>query len=143
MRFHAKFPWIQVFTGLIWLALAYLNLHKPQVTSGLHAAYLVAAVCWIFLSIWALASYFLIYWDLDSDALLERRLWTLRRVEYAAIIKVGPWGSQSASSGTIDIEFGELGSALNPRTSVIASPLDRETFLTTLRKYAERAEFTV
>jgi hypothetical protein len=132
-----------VFTGLIWLAVAYLNLHKPHATSGMHAAYLVLAAVWIFLSVWAVASYFLIYWELDSDALSERRFWTFRRVKYPAITNVGPWGSQSASSGTIDIQFGELGSALNPRTSVIATPLDRETFLATLRKHTERAEFTV
>ena len=132
-----------MFTGLIWLTLAYVNLHKPHATSGVHAAYLVVAACWIFLSIWTVASYFLIYWDLDSDALLERRFWTFRRVEYAAITNVGTWGSQSTSSGTLDIQFGQLGSALNPRTSVIASPLDRETFLNTLRKHAERAEFSV
>ena len=143
MRFYAKFPWVQVFTGLIWLAITWLDLHKPNVTSGVHAAYLVASACWIFLSIWAAASHFLICWDLNSDALLERRFWTLRRVEYAAITNVGPWGSQSASSGTIDIQFGQLGSAFNPRTSMIASPLDRETFLNTLRTHARRAEFSV
>jgi hypothetical protein len=143
VRFYAKFPWVQLFTGFIWLSLAYLNLHKPQGTSGVHAAYLAGAACWIFLSIWAVASYFLIYWDLDSDALLERRFWTFRRVQYAAITNVDPWGSQRASSGTIDIQFGKLGSALNPRTGVIASPLDRETFLNTLRKHAEQAEFSV
>jgi hypothetical protein len=143
VRFHAKFPWLQALTGLIWLACAYLNLHKAHVTSGLHATWLVVAACWIFLFIWAVASYFLIYWDLDSDALSERRFWTFRRVEYPAITNVGPWGSQSASSGTIDIQFGRLGSALNPRTSVIVTPLDRETFLNTLRKHADRAEFTV
>jgi hypothetical protein len=143
VRFYAKFPWVQVFTGCVWLALAYLDLHKPHVTSGVRAAYLVGAACWISLSIWAVASYLLIYWDLESDALLERRFWTFRRVEYAAITSVDPWGSQRTSSGTIDIQFGELGSALNPRTSVIASPLDRETFLNTLRKHAEQAEFSV
>jgi hypothetical protein len=143
VRFYAKFPWVQVFTGFVWLALAYLDLHKPHGSSGVHAAYLVGAACWIFLSIWAVASYFLIYWDLESEALLERRCLTFRRVEYAAITNVDPWGSQRASSGTIDIQFGELGSALNPRTSVIASPLDRESFLNTLRKHAEQAEFSV
>ena len=143
MRFYAKFPWVQVFTGCVWLALAYLDLHKPHVTSGVRAAYLVGAACWISLSIWAVASYLLIYWDLESDALLERRFWTFRRVEYAAITSVDPWGSQRTSSGTNDIQIGELGSALNPRTSVIASPLDRETFLNTLRKHAEQAEFSV
>jgi hypothetical protein len=143
VRFHAKFPWVQVFTGVIWLAFAYLDLHNPHISPGMHATCVVITVSWIFLSIWTIASYFLIYWDLDSDALFERRFWTFRRVEYPAITNVGPCGSQSASSGTIDIEFGQLGSALNPRTSVIASPLDRETFLNTLRKHADRAEFTV
>jgi hypothetical protein len=143
VRFYAKFPWVQAFTGLVWIALAYLDLHKPPVTSGVHAAYLVSAACWILLSIWAVASYYLIYWDLESDALLERRFLTFRRVEYAAIANVDPWGGQRAASGTINIQFGELGSALNPRTSVTASPLDRETFLNTLRKHAEQAEFSV
>lgn len=143
MRFRAKFPWPQVFSGLLWLALACLRLQNSHAISGVRAAYLVGAACWIFLSIWTLASFLLIDWDLDSHGLVERRFWTFRRVEYAAITNVGPWGSQNASSGTIDIEFGELGSALTPRTSVIASPLDRETFLSTLRVRAKWAEFTV
>jgi len=109
----------------------------------MHAAYLVLAVCWVFISAWAVTSYSLIYWDLDSDALLERRFWNVRRIEYAAITNVGPWGKQSPSSGYLDIEFGKLGSSIDPHTSMIAYPLDRETFLNALRKHAKRAEFTV
>jgi hypothetical protein len=143
VRFHTKFPWVQVFTGLIWLAIAYLDLHKPHVTSGIRAAYLVLAAFGIFLSGWAVASHFFIYWDLDSDALLERRFWNVRRIEYAAITNVGPWRNYSPSSGYLDIEFGKFGSAITPRTSVIANPLDWETFLNSLRRRAEQAEFTV
>jgi hypothetical protein len=103
----------------------------------------VGGIVWSFLFVWTFTSYFLIYWDLNSDALYERRMWKMQHVAYSEITSIGPWGSKRPSSPYLDIEFGQVGSAFNPRINMIACPLDRETFLNTLRKKATQAEFTV
>jgi hypothetical protein len=132
-----------VFGCIVWLVLSLMNLQKPHLNQGLHAAYLVGGVAWSFLFVGTFTSYFLIYWDLDSDELHERRMWNRQRVAYSEITAVRPWGSKNPSSSYLDIEFGQVGSAFNPRINMIACPSDRETFLNTLRKQAPQAEFTV
>jgi hypothetical protein len=143
VRFHAKFPSVQLIGCILWFLLSFMDLRKPHLDSGLHAAYLVGGVVWSFLFLWTLASYFLIYWDLNSDELYERRMWSKQSVAYSEITAVGPWGSKNPSSSYLDIEYGQVGSAFNPRINIIACPSDRETFLNTLRKQALQAEFTV
>jgi hypothetical protein len=143
VRFHAKFPSVQVIGCILWLVLSIMDLRKPHLGPGFHAAYLVGGVAWSFLFVWTFTSYFLIYWDLDSDELHERRMWNRQRVAYSEITAVRPWGSKNPSSSYLDIEFGQVGSAFNPRINMIACPSDRETFLNTLRKQAPQAEFTV
>jgi hypothetical protein len=132
----------------VWLVLSLTNLQRPHLNQGLHAAYLVGGVAWSFLFVGTLTSYFLIYWDLNSDELYERRMWNRQRVAYSEITAVRPWrsknrSSENWSSSHLDIEFGQVGSAFNPRINMIACPSDRETFLNTLRKQAPQAEFTV
>jgi hypothetical protein len=143
VRFHAKFPSVQVIGDITWLVFSLINLRKPHLSLGLHAAYLVGVVAWSYLLVWICASYFLIYWDLNSDELYERRMWSKQCVAYYEITAVGPWGSKNPSSSYLDIEYGQVGSAFNPRINMIACPSDRETFLNTLRRQASQAEFTV
>jgi hypothetical protein len=143
VRFHAKFPSVQVFGCILWLVLSIMELQKSRLNQGVHAAYLVGGIVWSFLVVWTFASYFLIYWDLNSDELYERRVWKKQRVVYSEITAVGPWDSKNPSSSYLDIEYGQVGSAFNPRINIIACPSDRETFLNTLRKQAPQAEFTV
>jgi hypothetical protein len=143
VRFHAKFPSIRLIGCLPCLVLSFLELRKPHLGQGLHAAYLFGAVSWSILLVWIFASYLLIYWDLDSGELYERRMWNRQRIAYSEIRSVRPWGSDKPSSSSLDIEFGLIGSAFNPHTNLIACPSDRETFLNILRKQAPQAEFTV
>jgi hypothetical protein len=143
MRFHAKFPWPQLFLSLIWGALSYLWIHKPHVSSGLQDFYFVVGVLQLFLGAWVVVGHFFTYWDLGSDVLTERRLWNTRCVPYEKIISVGPLGNNNPSSNHLDIEYGKLGSAFEPLTKIIANPEDRDVFLSALRRRALQAEFSV
>jgi hypothetical protein len=128
---------------ILWLVLSVMELRKPHLGPGFHAAYLVGGVVWSVLLAWTFTNYFLSYWDLNSDELYERRMWNSQRIAYSEITAVRPWGSKNPSSSYLDIEFGQVGSAFNPRINLIACPSDRETFVNALRKHAPQAEFTV
>lgn len=143
MRFHSKFPWLLAFTGLVWIVPALLRSRTHIYHStGLYEADLLIGVIWLFLTVWVLASYFFTYWDFNSDALYERRLWATRRIDYSTIAFVGAWGGKP-SSPYLAIEFGKIGSALEPRTVLIANPSDRESFVRSLHEHAQYAEFSV
>src|ERR1700722_16829266 len=115
-----------MFGCILWLVFSLLNLRKPHLGPGFHAAYLVGGMVWSFLFVSTFASYFLIYWDLNSGELYERRMWKKQRVAYSEITAVGPWSSKNPSSSYLDIEYGQVGSAFNPRINLIACPSDPE-----------------
>ena len=131
--------------GVLWIAVAVRNLWalSHHASSPQNSIWLITGAIWALLTGWTIAGYFLIYWDLDSDALYERRVWTKRRIEYPEITAVGPWNNKNPASSFLNIEYGKLGSAFEPRESVIANPADRNAFLSILRKRAQQAEFSV
>jgi hypothetical protein len=106
---------------------------------------MLVCLVWLYISAREIASYYLIYWDLDSDALLEHRFRTTRRIPYAEIISVNPWpwDSDRPSSAILDIQYGRLASAFDTRSSIIANPSDHVAFLGALRSHAQQADFTV
>jgi hypothetical protein len=82
----------------------------------------------------------LVYWDLDSAGLHERRLWGERKIPWQEVIRVSAWNPEQTSSDFLAVHYARS-APMSDRGSVIANPDDRKQFLAGLRRYAPLTVF--
>lgn len=137
MRFRTKFGLLDcaylalaLLVLVLWLSPGY---HRGSLTPGM------VALC-VVLALQRMASRALIYWEIASDGLHERRLWIQRTIPWTEIHSVAPWPEQKPSSGEVAIGF--VRDAPLPKPGqVIANPGDMDSFVKALREHAPQARF--
>ena len=81
-------------------------------------------------------------WYLDSHGIRITNWWRSQQIPYPDIIAVRPCNPLwELSSTRLKIEYGQLGSALNPRATTTANPGQRSAFLDHLRVSTPQAVF--
>ncbi|HEX4037128.1 MAG TPA: hypothetical protein VHX37_03640 [Acidobacteriaceae bacterium] len=135
MRFRAKFARVD----WAWLAVAafvsVLFLSGPRHAASNLRYY---ALMMVLFAATRVLLHFLIFWEIASAGLYERRLWTTRTIPWQEITAIAPWPENRPNRDYVAIEF-VRSAPLSARGSVIASPEHREAFLTELRRRAPQA----
>jgi hypothetical protein len=138
MRFRAKFGllgWAYVGSALLVLVLRLGRGHHNDVLATLA----------VFLPVFAafkILAQIVVYWDLDSVGLHERRLWGERQIPWQEVTRVSAWNPERPSSDFLAVHYARS-APMSDRGSVIANPDDRDQFLADLRRYAPLAVFDV
>lgn len=137
MRFRAKFRLLD--WGCVALGLLYLF----RMIFGPHTlAFGWWGMVWpIFALEFVLLNRF-VYWEIKTDGLRERRLWSVREVPWQEVTHVRPWRENKPSSAYLAIDFARS-APMSDRGTVIANPEARSQFIGALRKFAPKAEFEV
>jgi hypothetical protein len=139
MRFRAKFDRLDV----LYLALPLFAL--GLLLSGPHHAspfLRIFAVLWGLLGLFRVLDRFCTYWDVASDGLRERRLWSVRFIPWAQINSVAPWPDGKPMHGAVVIDFARP-APLSSTGRVIANPDRLDEFLAELREHAPQARLAV
>jgi hypothetical protein len=84
----------------------------------------------------------LVYWDVNSNCLRERRLWHTREVAWSEVTHVGAWNPEQPASDTLAIHYARP-APMSDKGDVIANPDDRQQFIAALRRFAPQATFDV
>ncbi len=141
MRFRPRLGFqicFQILSLCLWLFIAVGSTAKHHAPTLFGAT----AALWVALLTAQISSYLSTSWSLDPDGIHRKNLWSSQRIPYADIVAIRPhtdlW---KPSPSQIDIEFGKLGSALNPRMTTTANPRQRSIFLEQLRASTPQAAF--
>ena len=141
MRFRQRFPTFQIIGALAWITLSELTAHKAHAILGIRSAYAYLGAAWSFVLLLALAGYFFMWWDVTSDSLIERRLWSTKSVPWNEIYRVGLYRPLKKALGqTLEIEYARTG-PFSDRGHLVLLPLERQSFLLALRSHAPEAVF--
>jgi len=141
MRFRTKFAWLQLGSGIVWMAVSYLWIHKPSAAPGVRGAYLIAGLIWMSLSILSVASYHFTWWEISDAGLIQKRLWSTRTIPWSEIICVGPW-QPGKRPNYAWLEVGYARSApMSDRGTLLIQPAERDALVHQLRARAPQADF--
>lgn len=139
MRFRAKFALLD----WAWLAIAafaaFLFFSGPRRTSQTLHYY---ALMMIVFAATRVLLHLLIFWGITSAGFRERRLWSTRTILWQEITAIAPWPENHPNRDYVAIEFARP-APLSIRGTLIASPGDRDSFLSALRHYACNARFEI
>jgi hypothetical protein len=139
MRFRAKFA----LSSWLWLAVAVfvwiLFASGPHRAIGNLRYYVVL---YTFIGLSQLLVHQFIWWDILPDGLYERRLWSSRTIPWAEVSHVTFWPNETKPSSSLAICFSRP-APLSAAGQVIATPADRDGFLSVLREHAPQARIEV
>jgi hypothetical protein len=129
--------------GLLWLALAMLNIARMLPKFQHHMAQSEVAFDLIYLMFWSgLAALWVPIiafnsWRVDPTSVNHRLLWKTREIPMNCIVAIRPKQPSIQVSGSpLEIEVGRFGANVYPHDYIIANPADREGFLRAVRMYA-------
>jgi hypothetical protein len=129
MRFRAKFGAFGYVSAGLAIFFAILCISSP------HPARTGTFALPIFiLSLQHILNHFLVYWDVDSDRLHERRLWRTTDVVWSEITYIGYWGKTSQLS----IDHCR-NAPMSDGGRIIANPEEQSEFINAIRRFAPQA----
>jgi len=82
------------------------------------------------------------YWELNTSCIRHRWFWKKNEIAWQNVTRVGYMNYKRPSSCGLEIDY-ILPGPLIERRSMLADPLDREQFITALRRFAPHAVFDV
>lgn len=139
MRFRAKFAlldWAWVSVAAL-AALLFFSASRRASQPMRYYAFMM-----IFFAAIRVLLHLFIFWDVTSDGLRERRLWTARTIPWKEITAVTPWPDSRPNRDYIAIEFVRP-APLSSRGTIIANPQESTAFLSALRRNASHARFEI
>jgi hypothetical protein len=140
MRFRAKFQWLQVTTAILWIGLSYAWIHRATAPPGLRVTYLLTGIVQLFALLFYVAMY-VTSWEIDEDALVQRRLWSARRVPWDEIARIGPsYIGKNPKRTWVEVEYARS-APMSERGTLLLQPEDRDGLIQELRSHAPQAEF--
>jgi len=141
VRFHLKFGsinWVRLCSVLFWVATLVLSLRRGHALSAVaHPGSVL-----ILLFIAQITADVSTSWYLELDGLRIKSWGRSQQIPYPDIVAVRPHiVPLIPGAAGIEIEYGKLGSALNPRGTVSAILRERAAFLAKLRASTPQAVF--
>jgi len=141
VRFRPKFSqevWLQIVSLSGWtfiLVASVAQRHRLTMMGAL-------AIVWAVMLVAQLSVAAFLSWSIGPDGLHRKTLWSSQVIPYTDIVAIRPHtGLLRPSASQIDIVYGQLASALNPRRTTIANLKERAVFLETLRSHAPQTVF--
>lgn len=129
MRYRAKIEWLRLAPSVMWLATGVAHDAK-------HHGFPWLASVWTALLLLQLAAYLFYSYESTPAALVRRRFGSRTVVPWEDITEV------RTTPAYIRIEYGKLGSALNPRGLLFFQPKELDNFLDDLRSHLPESVFT-
>lgn len=142
MRFRQKFAWLQLCAGLLYTGLSYGWLRKPSAAPGVHGAYLIIGIVWLFIAVTCITNYFFVWWGIEDDGLIQHRPWNTRTIPWNEITHVGPWQPNSKPIYSyLAVNYARPAPISDRGVLVLFKPADRDGLVRALRAHAPQAAF--
>jgi hypothetical protein len=141
MRFRSKLAWVPLATAMLYLGISFGGWKRHHAT-GIREAYVATCFLWGSLGLFSLASYFLVWWDLDDTGITQRRLWSRKFVPWHEITHIGPWQpGKKPIYNTVAIDYLRTAPLSDRGSFLIQQPSQRDALLASLHSHAPQAIF--